>query len=114
MSQDLNLSIGERVQVAKLFDEMSKNTNLETLGLLIDEMKKVAVTPEEWEAAKLVKTPNGDGTERWNWTDAGSEKDITLQEKTVELLKAKIKAKSDANELSLADSAVLSLNAKLQ
>lgn len=113
MSKDLKLSISERVQVAKLFDEMAKSTNLETLGLLLDEMKKVTVTPEEWAAAKLVKTPNADGTERWNWTDEGSEKDVTLQDKTVELLKAKIKSKSDSNEFSLADAAVISLNGKL-
>lgn len=114
MSKELKLTIGERVEAAKLFEEISKGTNLETLAMLLEEVKKVVVTAEDWEVAKLVKTPNADGTERWNWTDEGSEKEVSMQDKMVDLLKAKIKAKSDANEFSLADQAVISLNNKLQ
>lgn len=113
MTKELNLTIGERVMVAKLFDEMAKETNLETLSLLIDEMKKVAMTPAEWEAAKLVKTPHPDGSESWKWEDEGSGKDFELQDKTVDLLKARIKAKNDANQFSMTDVAAITLNNKL-
>lgn len=113
MTKEITLTIGERVMVARLFDELSKNTNLETLTLLIDEMKKVAVTPAEWEAAKLVKTKHEDLSESWKWNDEGSDKTFTFDDKTVDLLKARIKAKNDANEFSLTDAAAITLNNKI-
>lgn len=112
MTKELTLTISERVACAKLFDEFKGN--ITTLAGLIDDIKTIAVTPEEWTAANLVKTPNGDGTEKWNWKDEGSDKKLTLSDGTCEYLKGKIKEKSDANQLGLQDQAVLALNNKLQ
>lgn len=112
MSKELSLSISERVACAKIFDEFKGN--ITTLAALLDDIKKIAVTPEEWETAKLVKTPKGDGSEQWNWKDEGSEKTLDLSDATTTYLKSTIAKKSDANELGLSDQAVLSLNSKLQ
>lgn len=115
MSKELNLPISERLACIRLFDEFKGNVS--GLAGLIDDIKLVSVKPEEWEAAKLVKTPiapEQGGGENLQWKDEGSEKVISLSEETVAYLKSKIKEKSDANELTLQDAPMISLNSKLQ
>lgn len=112
MSKELQLTIAERLAAIKMFDEFKGGVT--TLGAILDDVKGFAVTETEWEAAKLVKSKNEDNSESWKWEDAGSEKAVTLSQPSFDYLVAKIKAKSDAGELTLADKAVVSLEAKLK
>lgn len=116
MPKELELTIGERLIVVSLFNEIiSKGADIETLALLIGETKAIAMTKEEWDGvADLVKTPDGNGGESWVWEDAATSRKFPLEERTVDMLKAKIRAKSDAKEFGIADKAVISLNPKLQ
>ena len=112
MSKEVSLTISERIAAVKLFDEFKGN--LSTLTFILDDVKQFVVSPEEWEKAKLVKKTNSDGTETWNWSDEGSEKAVKVQKESATYLADKIKAKSDAKEITLADKALISLNGKLE
>ncbi len=107
----VNLTIKERVDALKLFNEFKGN--LELMAVLLEDVKPFAVQEAEWTEAKLVKTPGADGSESWQWDDTVVLKDIELQSKTVEYLKGKIKAKSEAGEITIADVALASLDKKL-
>lgn len=107
----VTFNISDRVAALKLFDEFKGN--ISALAAVFDDVKGLAVTNEEWEAAKLVKTPAGEGNEAWSWEDKDTEKEFTISDEGVEYLRAKIKAKSDAGELGLADKGILTLKDKI-
>ena len=108
----VNLTIGERLGALKLLDQFKGG--MATLRVILDDVKQFPITEEEWKTANLVKTPQQDGTENWKWEEDKVMKDITLQPETAAYLTASIKAKSDANEISLQDVALSTLETKLQ
>lgn len=109
-AKTLSLTIGERLAALKMFDAFKGSVT--ALASLMDDIKQFPISSEEWETAKLVKTPNADGTEQWNWDDTGV-KEITVQESTLTYLVDEIKKKSDAGEVTLADLALVTLEKKL-
>lgn len=111
MKKEFQLTIGERVAAAKIFDGFKGA--LSALSVILDDIKGIVVTPTEWDAAKLVKTPGANGTENWSWTDEGSDKAISLSVEAVDYLRKEIKTKSDANEITLQDKALIGLDKKL-
>ena len=112
MTKDYNLTIGERVAATNLFNEFKGK--LSEMAAIIDDVKGFAVEQAEWDKAKLVKRPNPDGTERWQWEDEGSEKSVSLSDPSRDYLTSKIKSKSEAGELTLADKPLITLQQKLQ
>ena len=107
----VNLTIGERIAALKLFDAFKGS--LTTLATLLEDVKQFTITDEEWKEAGLVKTDKPDGTSTWNWTEGKVNKEITLQQPSIDYLKQSIKTKSDAGEITLADVALSTLDAKL-
>lgn len=110
-TKTVSLTLGERLAAVRLFDLFKGSISV--LSILLEEVKKFVINAEEWEKANLVKTPAGDGTESWKWSEEGTDKDIEVQPETVEYLLAEIKKKSDAGEITLADVALVSLEKKL-
>lgn len=110
-AKTLNLTIGERIKALAILD--SFKGSLATLAVLLEDVKDFAVSEEEWTAANLVKTPQADGTVTWKWDDVGA-KDVKAQKATVDFLLDEIKKKSDANEITLADVSLISLDKKLR
>lgn len=117
-TKTIELSISERVAASKIINDFKGN--ITQLSTLLDDIKKIAITEAEWEAAGLVKTPILDkdsqptGQDQWNWTDhEGAEKSIELDTDTVTYLTNDIKKRSDANEITIGDVALISLNKKL-
>lgn len=115
-AKTLELTIGERLAALKIFDAFKGS--MVTMKALLDDVKQLPMTEEEWTKANLVKTPvagnNGQpDSEQWKW-DEVVKKEVTLQSETVEYLKAQIKSKSDAGEVTLSDVALVSLNDKIQ
>lgn len=114
-AKKIDLTIGERLAALKVFDAFQGS--MITMRSILDDVKQLPVTDEEWAAAELVKTPvkgtNGQpDSEQWKWNDKEL-KTVELQTESVDYLKAQIKAKSDAGEVTLADIALVSLNDKL-
>lgn len=124
MSKTINFIIKERLSAVGLLNA-GKFNNL-TLASVLADIPNIVVSEEEWVDAKRVKTPTDEEVktitdanpeakipQNWTW-DPEMNKDIELQAQTVDALLFMIKEKSDANELTLADSALLSLQAKLE
>lgn len=105
------LTIGERAAALRILDAFHGGLNL--MRVLLEDIKLLAISQKEWEEAKLVKTPNPGGGEQWNWDEELVKKDVTLQPETVAFLKSEITRKSEANELTLADVALSTLEKKL-
>jgi len=110
-AKTINLTIGERIAALKIFD--SFHGSLDTLAVLLEDVKQFTITVEEWEQAEKVVTKNPDATESWTWNDEKVLKDIVLQGATVKFLSDEIKKKSDAGEITLKDIALSTLNKKI-
>lgn len=115
MSKTVTLTIGERLAALVLFDAFKGS--ISQLAVVHDDIKKVAIPLADWEAAgrEIVKSEDGKN-ESWKWNEADEKtwKEIEIGDDSVEYLIKSIKGKSDAGEISLKDTALISLNAKLQ
>lgn len=111
MSKTLTLTIGERVAALKLFDAFKGS--ITALATLLDDVKQFTVTEEEWTEANLVKTPQPNGDIQWKWDEEKVMKEVTLQDPTADYLKGELKRRSEANEITLADIALVSLDKKI-
>lgn len=110
----VSLNISERLAAVKIINEFKGS--LATLAVLLEDVKKLVVPEEEWTTVDLVKTPSEDGkTTTWNWNDTKvAPKEVELQTETVDYMKDAIKTKNDNKEFTLADTAVVALDAKLK
>jgi hypothetical protein len=97
---------------------------------VLDDVKKLVVTDADWIEAKLVKTPTDEQVraqvdalpedqkktfqteQRLTW-DPAWEKEVSLDGAVVAYLVAKIKEKNDKKEITLNDTALISINKKL-
>lgn len=119
MSKEIILTISERVAASKIINAF-KGT-LDQLSLMLDSMKLIAITNEEWEKADLTKTAikdeNGEptGQEQWNWNDHSPELDktITVESDVVLYILNDIKAKEEAKEITMGDAPLITLKQKL-
>jgi len=113
----IKLTISERHRTIILLNEFKGN--LDTLVSILDDIKKLAITDEEWKkaerAVEIVKNEKGEDVSQWRWNDVkGGEKEIEFEKKTLEYLKETIDKKDKAGELTLADALLVSLNNKLK
>ena len=111
MSKSVTLSIGERLAAIKLFDAFKGSVS--ELAVILDDVKKLVITEEQWTAAGRTVTKTDQG-ENWRW-DEKEENQLAMEfgaESAAYLLKS-IKDKSDKNEVTIADVALISLNKKL-
>jgi hypothetical protein len=123
MTKELSLNISERLAARAIFD--SFQGNIKTTEAIIEDRAKVGVAPEEWTKAGLKKTPTDEEIallspedkktvqQAWNWTDEGSEKEVTLSSEAVEYLIKTINEKSEAGQLTVRDSGAVGLSNKL-
>lgn len=120
MSKEITLTISERVVASQIIN--AYKGNIDELSLMLEGIKQIAITPEEWVSAELVKTPilgeNGQpsGQESWNWNDHSPELDkaLTLDSAVVLYILNAIKAKEEKGEITMADKALITLKPKLQ
>lgn len=110
-TKSYTLGIGERLAALKILNEFKGS--LDTLSVLLEDVKQFPISEEEWVEAKKEVSKNDDNTERWVWKDEIVQKEITLKEPTLAYLRAEVKKKSDAGEITLADVALVSLNKKI-
>ena len=114
MKKTVTLTIGERLAALKIFDAFKGSVT--ELSTILDDVKQVAITDEEWKKAKreIIKGKNekGEETQQWQWQEADKStwKELTLAPETVAYLTKSIK---DKNDVTVADVALISLNKKL-
>lgn len=123
-AQTISVSVGERVAALKVFNSF-KGGSIQIMKALLDDVKQLPVTDEEWKEANLVKTPTDEEVaamppagravvqQQWKW-DETVKKEITLQPETVDYLKAVVKEKSEAGLITFEDVALVSLDEKLK
>lgn len=112
----VSLNISERVESIKILNQYKGN--LDTLTIVMDDLKKLRISDEEWEKAgrenQELKDENGNDVVQFRWdNDKGGETEIILDSEVVKYLKAKIDEKNNAGEFTLADVFVRSLRDKL-
>ena len=129
MSKKFNLTIGERYAALTIFDAFKGS--ISELSTILDDVKNVTITFEEWKKAgrkfldksgkviadeKNIVDADGKstvGSISWNESDKATWKDVELDKPSVDYILKTIKEKSDKNELTLADGAIISLQKKL-
>lgn len=114
MSKTITLTIGERLAALRIFDAFKGG--ITELTSILDDVKKLIVTDEEWAEANKVVTKSEDGkTENWKWdeTNEATHKEVELDSNSIGYLQRTIKSKSDNNEIVLTDLPLISLNKKI-
>ncbi len=129
MSKTIQITIDEIRAVNPILKEFKGD--LVELAAVIDDAKKLVVTEEDFKAANLVKSPTDEelkahfdalsdedkkafkGEQRLTWDPAWT-KEVILDGAVVAYIVAKIKEKNDKKEITLSDTALISLNTKLQ
>lgn len=121
-AKTVTLSIGERLAAIRIFDAFKGS--MATMKALLDDVKQLPVSEAEWTEANLTKSPTDEAVagmseeekekaqQTWKW-DETVKKEVTFQGDVVEYLKAEIKKKSDAGEITISDAALVSLNDKI-
>jgi hypothetical protein len=106
----LTLTIGERLAALKIFDAFKGSVT--ELVTIMDDVKQLVITPEDWTAANRVVTKTDTG-EQWKWDEAteATWKEVTLQAASVSYLLKSINEKTD---VTIADIALISLSNKLK
>ena len=122
MSKKIEATLGERVAAISVLNE-GKFSN-SGLAAVLDDIKKLAITPEEWTAADLTKTPSdaevaalpedkrANVQQTWKWNETGVT-ELELGQETVDFLHTEIKRRGDASELKISDGNLISLDKKL-
>jgi len=133
MSKTLKLTVSERFTMLPIMEGFKGK--LEDLAFILEDIKVLPITEEEWKLAEkkvlvVVKTPEGasvinkeeltpdsvrqDDNESWVWNDEkAGEKEVTLSDATITLVTKAIKEKSDKGEITLNDKVLITLLAKL-
>ena len=109
----VKLTISERIATLSILNLFKGN--LETMGILLEDIKQLPVTDEEWKKAGKKETTSGVEVQ-WTWDDdKGEEKEIEFQKQTVDYLKKAIDEKDKKGEMTLSstDRALASLYKKL-
>lgn len=112
----MGLSISERVFAIRIINEY-KGT-LELLAFLLEDIKKISITDEDWEKAeKKVDSSvdeRGRNTITWTWNDEkAGEKEVELSKDTVTYLVDQIDKRNKNGEFTINDKAVITLKNKL-
>lgn len=113
MTKEITLSLGERLASIKILNEFKGE--LSVLAVILEDIKKINITEEEWTNADLKKEKNPDGTETWKWQDTEKqEKTITIDQTVADYIAKAIDEKSKAGNITVADVALITLQKKLK
>jgi len=107
----IKLNISERIATLAILNGFKGN--LDTLAVILEDIKQLPVNNEEWKKANRKITKVGEGTQ-WTWDDEkGGEEEIDLQKSTIDYIKETIRQKDEKKELTFNDKALISLRSKL-
>jgi hypothetical protein len=106
------LDISERLYALRILNTVKGDAV--TLSAVLQDVRQLVVTDEEFTAAKRTETDLGDGNKQWQWENEGSEKDVTFEPETKDYLLKDITEKSEKKELTVEDKAALTLMDKLK
>ena len=112
------LTISERVMATTFLNDAK--VDLETLSQILRDIQEVGLSPEdkvkcEWKETMELDEEGVPKLKGYTWNDEkGGEKEIALQDKTLEYLQTFIKEKDEKGEFTMQDKAVVTLKDKLK
>ncbi len=110
-TKTVSLNLSERVRAGILLNLFKGN--LDDLSYILDDVKLVKVTEEEWIMAERQEETLSNGDKQWRWTDEKvPEKAIEFQKESVDYLRKVIDEKNKAGEFGIGDEAYISLRKK--
>jgi len=114
--KNIALNVSERLFAIGLLNQFKGSH--ETLSFILEDIKKFAITEEDWKKAERSitkeKDSKGEDITSWVWDDEkGGDKKIEMSDQVVDYLKADIEEKNKTGEFTMKDRAVITLNKKL-
>jgi hypothetical protein len=115
-TKTISLNISERVKVLTILNDFKGS--LEKLAFVLEDIKQLVVTEEDWEKAerKIEPAPTREHPDQFNYTwnnEKGGEKEVNLAEVTVEYLRKVLKDKDEKGEFGLTDKPYIDIYNKL-
>lgn len=112
MTKVIQVNISERLAALSILNQFKGN--LDTLALILEDIKNFPITEEEWEKADKKEVTNGDNVS-WTWdNEKAGLKEIALDSKTAEYLLQDINKRDAAGEFSIQDKPYITLRDKLK
>lgn len=109
----ITLNLSERLAALAILNTFKGS--LDKVAVILEDIKQLPVTEEEWIKAERgeVKNEKGEVTS-WTWdNEKAEEKEITFQEATIEFIRSDIEARDEKGEFTLADRSLVTLKDKL-
>ena len=115
-SKTITLNVSERVSALGILNAFKGS--LEKLAFILDDIKGLVITEEEWTKAdrKIEPTPTAEDPARVTYTwdnEKGGDKEVVLSETSVEYLRTTIKERDEKGEFGIHDKAFIDLHKKL-
>ncbi len=115
-TKTISLNVSERVSALGILNAFKGS--LEKLAFILDDVKLLVISEEEWTKAdrKIEPSPTPEDPARITYTwdnEKGGEKEVALSEVSVEFLRTTIKERDDKGEFGLGDKAFIELHKKL-
>jgi len=108
----MELNISERLFAINILNDFKGK--LDKLALILEDVKQLPVTEEEWISAERVISDVGGGNMQWTWKDEkGLLKEVNLNKEVAKYIFDEIDRRSEAGEMKLTDKAAISLREKL-
>ena len=93
----LKLTVGERIYTKNILNDFKGS--LENLGIVLEDIKKILLTPDEKKKCEYVETVNPNGQTNMTWNPKGSkEVELDLNKITIEYVLKYIQNKDKNGE----------------
>ena len=112
MNKKLELNISERLAAISILNEFKGN--LDTLSVILEDIRKFPVSDEDWTKAERKETKTEDRTTLTWDNDKGGLKKIEIDALTSEYIIKDIEKRDAAGEFGLNDRSYITLKAKLK
>lgn len=112
MSKTLSLNISERLAALSILN--GYKGNLDTLAVILEDIRAFTISEEEWTKAERKEIKDGENVQ-WNWdNEKGGDKEITIDSATAKFMLDDITKKDAAGEFTIQDKPYITLMSKLK
>lgn len=111
-TKTLQLNISERLSALSILNGFKGN--LDTLAVILEDIRKFTITEEEWIKGEKKEVTNGENV-TWTWdNEKAGDKEIEIDAATADYLFNDIDKKNKAGEFTIQDKPYITLLAKLK
>lgn len=111
-TKNISLNISERLSALSILN--GYKGNLDTLAIILEDIRKFTISDEEWKKANKEEVPNGDSV-TWTWdNEKAGLKDIEIEKETANFICSDIEKKDKTGEFTLQDRPYITLRDKVK